>query len=181
MVDPEWIFWSAAEFARIKPESNQIASILFIKRKKETGVIYKPTLTKNDANKLLGIIGRMFDEGSTPAIIKIDDDEVGSCFAVQTFDNVPEKLCPEIPLEADTVKETDWEKASNEIASISIPTLVPLPFGKEIESTSFDEAFIEEMSKISSEHGLPTYTARPSSHPLVAHSIVIGKCSCAMY
>jgi hypothetical protein len=36
---------------------------------------------------------------------------------------------------------------------ISLLTLVPLPFGKEIKATVFDNTFAEEMTKISSTHG----------------------------
>jgi hypothetical protein len=35
-----------------------------------------------------------------------------------------------------------------------IPNLSPLPFGKKIEQTSFDDAFIEEMATISKDHGV---------------------------
>jgi hypothetical protein len=47
----------------------------------------------------------------------------------------------------------DWKYATNEILLIAIPTLVPLPYGKEIESTTFNDNFAEEMQNISSEHG----------------------------
>jgi hypothetical protein len=36
---------------------------------------------------------------------------------------------------------------------IAIPTLVPLPYSKEIESTTFNDDFAKEMQKNSSEHG----------------------------
>jgi hypothetical protein len=35
-----------------------------------------------------------------------------------------------------------------------IPNLSPLPFGKKIEQTSFDDAFIKEMATISKDHGV---------------------------
>jgi hypothetical protein len=34
-----------------------------------------------------------------------------------------------------------------------IPILAPVPFGKRIESTIFDESFVDEMEKLSEEHG----------------------------
>jgi hypothetical protein len=95
----------------------------------------------------------MFDEGSTPAFLKIDNDEVGSCCAIHEHNKVPAEYRPEIPLQADLVKDTDWEDATNKILLIAIPTFVPLPYGKEIESTTFDDGFAEEMQKISSKHG----------------------------
>jgi hypothetical protein len=36
---------------------------------------------------------------------------------------------------------------------IAIPTLFPLPYGTEIESTTFDDDFVKEMQKKSSKHG----------------------------
>jgi hypothetical protein len=88
-----------------------------------------------------------------PAFLKIDNDKVGSCYAICEHNKVPAEHRPEIPLQADLVKETDWEDATNEISLIAIPTLVPLPYGKEIESTTFDNDFVKEMQKISSKHG----------------------------
>jgi hypothetical protein len=46
----------------------------------------------------------------------------------------------------------DWEYATNKTPLIAIPTLVPLPYGKEIESTTFNDDFAEEIQNISSEH-----------------------------
>jgi hypothetical protein len=108
---------------------------------------------KDNEGKLIGITGNMFDKGSTPAFTNLNSDKIGSCFAIQSFDVVPKKFCPETLLQANIVKETDWEKAMTEIVLIVLPTVVPLPFGKEIESTSFDDSFVEEMEKISSKHG----------------------------
>jgi hypothetical protein len=113
----------------------------------------KPMPIKDNKGKLIGIIGNMFDKGSTPAFTRIDGKEIGSCFAIQSFDVIPGKFCPETPLQADTVKETNWEKATTEIVFITLLTVVPLPCGKEFESTSFDDSFVKEMEKISSKHG----------------------------
>ncbi len=92
---------------------------------------------KNAEGKLLGIIGNLYDKGSTPAIIviKIHGDEVGSCFAIQKLDDIAKEFRPEIPLTADMVKETDWEQATTKSAIIAIPTLAPLQFVKEIKLT----------------------------------------------
>jgi hypothetical protein len=51
------------------------------------------------------------------------------------------------------VKDTAWENAMQDIALIALPTLIPIPFGTYVESTIFDDAFMEEMNKISAEHG----------------------------
>jgi hypothetical protein len=46
-----------------------------------------------------------------------------------------------------------WREAKNELALCVIPILAPVPFGKRIESTIFDESFVDEMEKLSEEHG----------------------------
>jgi hypothetical protein len=40
-----------------------------------------------------------------------------------------------------------------EIALVAIPTLAPIPYRKEIISTTLDDRFIEEMRAISTTHG----------------------------
>jgi hypothetical protein len=51
------------------------------------------------------------------------------------------------------VKDTAWESAMQDIALIALPTLVPIPFGTDVESNTFDDAFMEEMNKILAKHG----------------------------
>ncbi len=150
MVNPEWIFWSKNEFGQgIAPE--QVSSLLFITRKKEICVIYKPTLVSNNRNELIAIIGNMFDESSSPAFFKVDKDEIGSCYAIHDFNLVPAGFRPEIALQADLVKDADWDEANIEIALIAIPTLAPLPYGKEMKSAILDDGFIKEMKGISND------------------------------
>ena len=106
VVDPLWIFWSQNEFAHgLAPE--QVSSLLFITHKKEICVIYKPTPFFNKRNELIAIIGNMFDESSSPAFFKIDKDDIGSCYAICEHNKVPTEFRPEIPLQEDSVKDTD--------------------------------------------------------------------------
>ena len=95
----------------------------------------------------------MLEEASTPVIAKIDADEADSCFTIQNFHNIPNEFCPETPLIIDTVKDTKWESTMNEIAPCTLPSLVPIPFGFQFESCYYSQAFIDEMKKISPEHG----------------------------
>jgi hypothetical protein len=95
----------------------------------------------------------MLDDGSTPVIIKIDGDEVGSCFTIQNFMDIPKTFCPEIPLQFDSVKDTNWAKANKDIALVILPTLAPLPFGADIKSIALDDDFVEEMKMLSFKHG----------------------------
>ncbi len=96
----------------------------------------------------------MYNKGSTLAIIKIDGNKVRSCSTIQNFADIPKNIRPQIPLQADIVKDTKWEEAKKEIALVILPTLAPLPFGTDINSTVLNEDFINEMQKISDEHGL---------------------------
>ncbi len=152
-VDPGWLYWSTPELKKTNPDSNQVATFLIVSRKKEIGVLYKPTpVLDADKNKLLGIIGNMLDEGSTPSIIKIEGGEIGSCFTIQVFEDIPGNFRPEIALQPEMLKDREWVNATKDLALIMIPTLAPLLFGKVIESTMLDDDFIEEMMKLSPEH-----------------------------
>ncbi len=42
MINPNWIYWSTEDFVNLKPNSNQVLSLLFITRKKEVCTIFKP-------------------------------------------------------------------------------------------------------------------------------------------
>ncbi len=57
-------------------------------------------------------------------------------------------FCPQIPLQAEMVKDTEWEEVTKDIALIVLPTLAPLPFGRDIESTMLNNDFIKETAKI---------------------------------
>jgi hypothetical protein len=148
-----WINWSAKDFKNLDPESNQIATLVFVTQKLNICTIYKPTPIKNDDGSLSGIIGNMLDEKSTPEFIKIDGKEVGSCCVIHYLDNLPPTHRPEMPLSADILKDTIWKEAKKELALWMIPTLAPVPFGKRIKSTIFDDSFVNQMEKMSEEHG----------------------------
>ena len=69
-------------------------------------------------------------------------------------EDIPSKHHPEMPLQADIVKGTNYQNYPHKISMLVIPNLSPLPFGKKIEQTSFNDAFIEEMATISKDHGV---------------------------
>jgi hypothetical protein len=141
-------------FQKKNPDSDQVAALLYVMRKKEIGILYKPTpVLDADREKLLGIIGNMLEEGSTPAIIKIDGGEIGSCFTIQVFDNIPKNFRPKIALQPKMLKDSEWTEATMNLALIMLPTLAPLPFGREIESTMLEDDFLDKMIKIFAEHG----------------------------
>ena len=121
-VNPKWIFWSKSDFKR-GITSDKVSSVVFITCKKEVFVIYKPTPITNERDELIFIIGNMFDESSSPAFFKIDQDKIGSCYAILEHTKIPAEFCPETALQADSVKDTDWDDAQMEIALIAIPTI----------------------------------------------------------
>jgi hypothetical protein len=99
VINCKWIFWSKNEFGQgIAPK--QVSSLLFITRKKEMCVLYKPTSVFNDRNELNAIIGNMFDKSSSLAFFKIKKDEIGSCYTIRDFNLVPAEFRPEIALQA---------------------------------------------------------------------------------
>ena len=57
------------------------------------------------------------------------------------------------PRSSDRLTVTVWDEAKKDIALIVIPIVATIPYGKDINSTIFDDDFIEEMQMISVEHG----------------------------
>jgi hypothetical protein len=153
-LDSSWYNWSLGDFIKIDPESNEIAALLYFTCKREIGIIYKPTPIVKKDGTLEGIIGNMFSKKCTPAFFKIDGDKAGSCYAIQKHEDITSKHCPEMPLQADIVKGTNYENYPHKISMLVIPNLSPLPFGKKVEQTSFDDAFIKEIATISKDHGV---------------------------
>ena len=101
------------------------------------------------------MLGNAYDEGSVPALIKIDMDELGYYGAIRSNDDINEKeYCPEGTLTSNIVEETIWEESNKTkgLALYAIPILAPIPFGTDIKSLTFDEAFVTEMQGISPAH-----------------------------
>jgi hypothetical protein len=148
-IDPNWITWSLEDFANLDPYSESVAALIYVTCKRDIGVIFKPTSVKDQVGKLNRIIGNIFNDKSAPAFTKIDGDKIGSCFAIQEYSAIPTKFGPDIVLEVNIVKDTEWASAEHDIALCVVPNLTPIPFGKNIESISLDDLFIKEMSTIS--------------------------------
>jgi hypothetical protein len=87
--------------------SDESPPCFFVTRKKEIKIVYRPTPVIDDGGNFLGIIRNMLNDGSIPAIIKVDGNNIGSCFTIQNFTDIPDISCPEIPLIADSVKNTE--------------------------------------------------------------------------
>ena len=150
-VDEGWIYWSNEDLSKIDQDS--ISALVVIGKKGSINIIYKPTPVLNSLGKLEAIVGNIHDMKSTQSIFKIEGDEVGSCFAIEKHENVPMNHRPEFPLGADAVKGTCYEDADDELALVALPNIALLPYGFEIKSVELDEDFVEEMKKISDNHG----------------------------
>ena len=150
-VDKKWIYWSNEDLSKIDHES--ISALVVIGKKGSINIIHKPTPVLNSRGKLEAIVGNIHDMKSTQSIFKIEGDEVGSCFAVEMYENIPTNLRPEDPLGPEAVKGTCYEEVNDELALVAIPNVAPLPYGFDIKSLELDEDFINKMEKISVNHG----------------------------
>jgi hypothetical protein len=115
-VDSSWFTWSLGDFTNINPKSNKIAALLYVTRKNKIGVIYKPTPIKKPDGTLVGIISNMFSEKYTPAFFIIDGDKIGLCYAIQKHEEIPTEHQPEISLQADIVKVTNYEDYPHKVS-----------------------------------------------------------------
>ena len=150
-VDSNWIYWSREDFEKVDHDS--ISALVVIGKKGAVNIIYKPTPVLNSLRKLEAIVGNIHDMKNTQSIFKVDGDEVGSCFAIEKHETIPENHCPTVPLSVDAVKGTCYEDAEDELALIALPNAAPLPYGFELKSLQLDEDFVDEMKKISDDHG----------------------------
>jgi len=82
-VDTNWIYWSNGDFEKINHES--ISALVVIDKKGGVNIIYKPTPVLNSSGKLEAIVGNIHDMKSSQSIFKIEGDEVGSCFAIDSM------------------------------------------------------------------------------------------------
>jgi hypothetical protein len=150
-VDPNWIYWSNGDFEKINHDLT--SALVVIGKKGLINIIYKPTPVLNSFGKLEAIVGNIHDMKSTQSIFKIEGDEVGSCFAIVKHETVPTNHRPENPLSADAVKGTCYEDAEDELTLIALPNAAPVPYGFDLKSSQLDEDFVEEMKKVSDDHG----------------------------
>ena len=151
-VDPNWIYWSRGDFEKVDHDS--ISALVVIGKKGLINIIHKPTPVLNSLGKLEAIVGNIHDMKNTQSIFKVDGDEVGSCFAIEKHETIPENHRPEVPLGVDAVKGTCYEDAEDELALIALPNAAPLPYyGYKLKSLQLDEDFVGEMNEISDNHG----------------------------
>jgi hypothetical protein len=150
-VNPDWISQS---FNKTLKDTN-IASFVYITKRKNVGVIYKPTPILDDDGIIIGIIGNAYNEGSSPAIIKIHFDKIGYYGAIRSAGTINEQeYCPESTLTGNIVDGIIWEESAKkgQLVFCAIHTLAPIPFGTNITSLEFDEDFLIEMREISNAH-----------------------------
>ncbi len=118
-----------SNFAAIPADSNEIAALAGINSKNELVVIFRPVPIKSLAGNIIAIAGNMNDEKSEPAFIKINEDCIGSSFAIQNHREIPLAIRSKIPLHAELLRGTTWDEAPKEIALAAFPNMVPILFG----------------------------------------------------
>jgi hypothetical protein len=134
-------------------DSNNIAALSGINCKNELVVIFKPLSIKSPAGNLIAIAGNMSNERSEPAFIKINKDCIGSSFVIQNHREIPLAIHSKIPLPAELLHGTNWDKAPEEIALAVFPNMAPIPFGAVIpDGVTPGDEFIEAFLAISTEH-----------------------------
>ncbi len=138
-----FLTWTKSDFAAILADSNEIAALAGIDREHELVVIYRPLPIKSPAGDFIAIAGNMSNEQSEPAFIKINEDCIGSSFAIQNHLEIPLAIRSEIPLPAELLRDTSWNEAPEDIALAVFPNMVPIPFGAVIPDgvTPGDEFF----------------------------------------
>ena len=67
-------------------------------------------------------------EQSEPAFIKINEDCIGSSFAIQNHVEIPLAIRCMISLPAELLRGTGWEEAPKDTALTVFPNMVPIPF-----------------------------------------------------
>ena len=149
-----FLTWTKSDFAAILADSNKIAALAGIDREHELVVIYRPLPIKSPAGDFIAIAGNMSNEQSEPAFIKINEDCIGSSFAIQNHLEIPLAIRSEIPLPAELLRDTSWNEAPEDIALAVFPNLVPIPFGAVIpDGVTPGDEFFEVFQAISMEHG----------------------------
>ena len=149
-----FLTWTKSNFAAIPPDLHDIAALARINRENELAVIFRPLPIISPSGELIAIAGNMNDERNEPAFIKINEDCIGSSFAIQNHREFPLAIHSEIPLPTELLRDTTWEEAQEDIVLATFSIMVPIPFGAVIpDNVTPGEEFIEAFVAISSEHG----------------------------
>ncbi len=118
--------------------------------------LYMPIIVpKAFANEVdaSAIIGNVFDAHSKPSFIFTDASDIGSATVIETFTNVPGKICPKESLHARYLDDTAWAKATVPVGMVVFPTIAPIFFRKTtIQGCIHDTNFEKKMESISLTH-----------------------------
>jgi len=149
-----FLTWTKHDFAAIRENSNVIAALVGIDSKNDLVVIFAPVPIQSPAGDLIAIAGNMYNDRSEPAFIKINKECIGHSYVIQNHMEIPLAIRPKIPLPAELLCGTSWNKALEELGIAAFPTMVPIPFGAVIpEGITPGDEFINVFGAISAEHG----------------------------
>jgi hypothetical protein len=113
-------------------------------------IVPKAFSGKADAS---AIIGNVLGTHSEPLFIFTNASDIGSATVIETFANVPGKICPKESLQPRFLFDTAWAKAMVPVGMVVFPTIAPIFFGQTpIQGCIQDTDFEEKMESISPIH-----------------------------
>ncbi len=153
----DWLTWMRILFERfILKNSSKIAGIMGINKAGDIQSLYMPIIVpKAYANEAVAstIIRNVFDAQGKPLFIFTNASDIGSATVIETFANVPGKICQEESLHARFLVDTAWAKAMVPVGMVIFPTIAPIFFGQTtIQGCIHGTNFEENMESISPTH-----------------------------
>jgi hypothetical protein len=112
-----------------------LTAIMGINKAGDIQNLFMPTIIPKafaGDNEASTIIGNVNDSHSKPSFIYTDTTDLGSVYAIDTYDIIPDEIRPEEPLPSKILADTSYAKATVPIGMALIPNAVPLFFGEHL-------------------------------------------------
>ncbi len=153
----DWLTWMRTLYERFIPNnSSKIAGIMGINTAGDIQSLYMPDIVpKAFANEAdaSAIIGNVFNVHSKPLFIFTNASDIGSATVIETFANVPGKICPKESLQSRFLVDMAWAKVMVPVRMVIFPTIAPIFFRQTpIQGCIHDTNFEEKMESISPIH-----------------------------
>jgi hypothetical protein len=153
----DWLTWTRALFERfISDNSSKIAGIKRINKAGDIQSLYMPIIVPKalaDEADASAIIGNVFKVHSKPLFFFTNASDIQLATVIETFANVPHKICPEESLQSRFLVDTAWAKATVPVGMVVFPTIAPIFFGQTpIQGCIHNNDFEEKMESISPIH-----------------------------
>jgi hypothetical protein len=113
-------------------------------------IVPKAFADEADASTL---IGNVFDAHSKPLFIFTNPSDIGLATLIETFADVPGKICPKESLQSRLLVDTAWVKVTVPVGMVVFPTIAPIFFGQTpIQGYIHDTKFEKKMESITPIH-----------------------------